>query len=86
MKRLVISIVLAGLTTWGIVALAQLPSGGPTILSLVILPFYMLGAVFSHNAHAPNELVSYSCMYLFFLLVCFGAQVIWSRCRGTTSK
>jgi len=87
MKRLLISILLAGAITAGLLAAAQLPSGGPTVVSLVILPFYMvgvLGVLFSHNAHQPNEIASYSSMFLFFFLISFGGQLVWSRRRGAT--
>jgi hypothetical protein len=83
MKKLLIAVLLATALTVGLLALAQLPSNGPTLFSLMILPFYIIGAMFSHNAHQPNEAVTYSTMFLFFFVVSFVGLAVWSRWRGS---
>lgn len=82
MKRLLIAVFLAAGLTSGLVALARVPSDGPMVFSLLILPFYMFGVAVSHNAHQPNEIASFGSMFCCFFLLTFGGQVLWSRYRG----
>jgi len=84
MKRLLISVLLAAGLTAGLFAMARVPSKGPTIFTLMILPFYMVGALVSHNAHQPDEIAGYASMFLFFLLISYGGLVAWSKWRRGT--
>jgi len=62
----------------------RMPSGGPDVFSMVLLPFYMVGVMFSHNAHQPDEVATYSSMFIFFFIVTFTGQVLWSRWHRST--
>jgi len=73
-----LSVVLMALLLLGL----RMPSNGPNIFSVFCLPFYMIGVLFTHNAHAPDDIVVYSSMFLFFFVITFIGQVLWSKRRG----
>ncbi len=54
-------------------------------VALGLLPFYLLGVWASGNAHAPNELVVYVAMFVFFTGIVFvlvkTAQVLFRTRR-----
>jgi hypothetical protein len=83
MKRLLIAVLLAAALTAGLLALVELPSNGPTIFSLILLPFYMIGVLVSHNAHQPDEFACYASMFLFFFLVSLAGLAVWSSRHGS---
>ena len=83
MKRVLISLSLAAVLTAGLLAVTRLPSSGPAFFSLLLLPFYMIGVVVSHNAHQPNELACYASMLLFFFLVSLAGLAVWTSWHGT---
>ena len=83
MKRLLIAIVLAAVLTAGLLALARLPASGPTVFSLLVLPFYMIGGMVSHNVHQPNEFACYASMFLFFFLVSLAGLAVWASWHGS---
>jgi hypothetical protein len=81
MKRLIISVLVAAALTIGLSTLVQSPANGPTIFSAMLLPFYMVGALVSGNAHEPNEVVCYLSMFLFFFAVSLAVQLTWLNWR-----
>ena len=81
MKRLLISVFVAAVLTVGVLTLVQRPANGPTIFSVLLLPFYMVGVLVSGNAHEPNELVCYLSMFLFFFVVSLAVQFTWLNWR-----
>lgn len=78
-KRRLMSAELAAMLTVGLFYLAQQPSNGPNIFTLIILPFYMIGVFFSGNLHQPSEIAGYLSMYLFFFAIVYGALFICSK-------
>ena len=40
--------------------------------AVLLLPFYILGTIASDNAHAPNEIVVYSTLFITLWLMAFG--------------
>jgi len=86
MKRIAISLLIAAGLMAGFLALANRPSNGPNIFSVMEMPFYMVGALFSSNAHAPSEIACYSSMFLFFFFISFRAYVAWSNWRRGKSE
>jgi hypothetical protein len=55
------------------------PSDGPTILTNSVLPFYLIGVLFTGNAHAPSALAVYLSMYLFVFAVIYSISVLWTK-------
>ena len=80
-KRFLISAVLAVVLTVGLLYLAHQPSNGPNIFTLSTLPFYMIGVLFSGNAHQPSEIPAYLSMYLFFFIIVYAGLFIWSKLK-----
>jgi glucan phosphoethanolaminetransferase (alkaline phosphatase superfamily) len=78
-KRCFISAVLAAVLMAGLLYLADQPSNGPNIFTTSVLPFYMIGVLFSGNAHEPSEIPTYISMYLFFFVIVYAALFIWSK-------
>jgi hypothetical protein len=78
-KRCLISSVLAAVLTVALLYLAHQPSSGPNIFTMSILPFYMVGVLFSGNAHLPSEIPAYLSMYLFFFVIVYAALFILSK-------
>ena len=58
---------------------ASQPSDGPTILTSSVLPFYLIGVLFTGNAHAPSAVAVYLSMYLFVLAVIYAISVLWTK-------
>jgi hypothetical protein len=80
--RLLISAVVAALLMACLLYLAQQPSNGPNIFTMSVLPFYMVGVLFSSNAHQPSEIPAYLSMYLFFFATVYFVLWIWSLVRN----
>ena len=77
--RLLVSAAMAGLLMASLLYLAHQPSNGPNIFTMSVLPFYMIGVLFSGNAHQPSEIPAYISMYLFFYGLVYVVLLIWSR-------
>lgn len=59
--------------------LAHQPSNGPNIFTMSVMPFYMVGVLFSGNAHQPSEIPAFISMYLFFFVFVYAALFLWSK-------
>ena len=81
MKKLIIPIVVGLTLTAGIRLCAGLPSQGPTIWSIIVLPFYVIGGLVSGSIHAPNEIAIYAAMFAFFFLLALLVQVAWYKLK-----
>ena len=84
--RLLISAALAvPLMLWWL-HLARQPSDGPTILTNSIVPFYLFGALFSGNYHAPSEVTSYLSMYVFAFILVYAVLAILAKIRAVVGR
>lgn len=79
MSRILVSAAIAIAATAGLLFAIRIPSDGPSIFSMLILPFYMVGVVFSRNAHQPDTTATYISMFMFFFGIAFATQVIIAR-------
>jgi hypothetical protein len=77
-----ISSVAAALLTASLLYLAHQPSNGPNIFTISVLPFYMIGVLFSGNLHQPSEIPAYLSMCLFFFAIVYSVLWIWSPVRN----
>jgi hypothetical protein len=86
--QFLVSAVLAGALTAGLLYAVSIPSKGPTIFSLLCLPFYMIGMHFSGSIHQPETIATFLSMFLFFFIITFGLIVVASKLfrRRTVSK
>src|SRR5262249_48919364 len=78
-RRCLIVVGISGLVSAGLLYAAQQPSSGPTVFSLCVLPFYMIGVIFSGDVHQPSEIGSFGSMFLFFFAAGYAAQIIWTK-------
>jgi hypothetical protein len=82
MKKLALSVLVAGIVTVTLVLLAQMPTTGPSIFSIVLLPFYVIGSIVSGNPHAPNEAVVYLSMFISLAFLTYMVLTIFGAFRG----
>lgn len=78
MKHTFVAIV-ALLLTFTVQILVNQPSGGPTILSFLVLPFYILGTVLSGNSHAASEWVVWLGLYKFIYAFLFSISSVFIK-------
>ena len=83
LTRISISALVAAALMGGLLFAIRIPSRGPTIFSMLCLPFYMIGVLFSHSVHAPDEIATNTSMFLFFFVVAYAVFSLWSKRAGT---
>jgi len=78
-KRVLISLALSVVLMALLFLGARTPSNGPTVFSLLCLPFFLVGKLFDHISRLSGEIAFYSSMFLFFFTASFVTQIIWSK-------
>jgi hypothetical protein len=82
-KRLLISVTGGGVLTWLTYLYSQIPSNGPTLFTVDLLPFILLSKAISKDNTGLGDIVFVGLLVMFYSVVIF---VVWWVIEGLLNE